>query len=47
MGAMGLGGTEEQKNKVSKDTNGLRGYVLGACMAGKFPEKKTHMCGQT
>ena len=44
MGAMGLGRTGEQKNKVSKDTNGLGGEVFGACMAGKFPGKTHVMC---
>ena len=43
MGAMGLEDTGEQQNKVSKDINGLGGYVFGACMAGKFPDK-THIC---
>ena len=43
MGAMGLGDTEEQKNKVSKGTNGLGGDVFEPCMAGKFPGK-TQKC---
>ena len=43
MGAIGLGDTEEQKNTVYKDTDGLGGDVFGPCMAGKFPGK-TQKC---
>ena len=43
MGAIGLGDTEEQKNTVSKDTDGLGGDVFGSCMAGRFPGK-TQKC---
>ena len=43
MGVVGYGGAGGHKNKTSKHTNGLAGYVRGACMAGKFPGK-THTC---
>ena len=37
--------TNAQQNKTKRDTNALKGYDYGSCVAGKFPDKR-HICAR-